>query len=607
MVASAKRNLDIVVAAKDDTAAGISSASQRLREFRRKMADQQSQEKETGKAGSLMNSVGKLAAVAVAVDSLATVARSADGELQKFFSHTQGGMQTFVNVWTDSWSNNRIVGPVVSALKEIEKPFGRLVANVTGNKETLLNGFSFEEETKSITELSDAAARATMDLHSLTVAVGQKGLEKSFAEIDAAIEGRIAEMRAKLEEVAANGSEAEKAAANQKLDRLNEEADALKEKAKAEAQKQSDRDELDRERNHTNDLRQLAAEQNAALLTEGGRQSDAQIELINQKYDRMESEEKARVEQMARDIPEHEADLRARSDEKLKGLAERRQHEIDQAKREDARGDLQQEYNRLRDLGDIQAATTAQRLRSQRREADALLVELTRNHEKEMQEIDRQAQEKTEKLSQVDDEESQRKIAKAQSDAAQQKAALETKFGQDREVLTQQAALDQANKRDTVEHNIAQLRINQLKEEGELGNANKALEAERLSKLEKYAEEKRDILRMLREEKDLSDADRKQLEDSLKSIDANQEKVKAGLTSGVNNTFTRASLPEAQGPGLTGLAQAAREEILNSQYRQMQAQLETAKQAAASAKETSRIREILESLLRGTNTIIPVT
>lgn len=90
-----------------------------------------------------------------------------------------------------------------------------------------------------------------------------------------------------------------------------------------------------------------------------------------------------------------------------------------------------------------------------------------------------------------------------------------------------------------VEHQLADLRINSLRAEAEAGKSAAKVEADRLAVAEQFKQQREQILRTLREDKQLSDEQRRALNQALGGLDLQEAQALA-----------RAAFPQASGIGL---------------------------------------------------------
>lgn len=237
--------------------------------------------------------------------------------------------------------------------------------------------------------------------------------------------------------------------------------------------------------------------------------------------------------------------------------------------RDDARQHRDLTFRNAQDTADLEAQAYAQRLRTSHMEGEALLFELKHQHEKETQESKRAedeaiiaAQQAAAKRSkergdplelQVGNEESRR----IQREAEAKRRQSDDKFIADQAKLAQDVANSKQDEAEDRRHTVASMRLQLLKEEGAMGNDAAKQAAEILGIQEKYNVRRAEANRLLREAKDLTPAQRKELEEQIKANDklqaAEEARMKMGVPAQPTNPFAQTS---ELGLGDTGMREA---------------------------------------------------
>jgi len=244
---------------------------------------------------------------------------------------------------------------------------------------------------------------------------------------------------------------------------------------------------------------------------------------------------------------------------------------------ENLAGDILREHNRMQQesefdsqqkIGDLKAEAEATRARNEHRDADGAMIELKRRHDREIAASVESEKREIEAIEEVKTrkENSGAIVDQAQVDSDKRgvsgRAAIERMAGNERFLADQAAAkkaaensaIDEADQR---HHTVQSMRLELLKEEAAMGNQAAKTAAKALGIQEKFTEKKAEANRLLREAKDLTAAEKKELEDSIKKYDTLQQaeiaKMKMGQIGAPTSPFSQQS---EMGEGNTGMREA---------------------------------------------------
>ncbi len=196
------------------------------------------------------------------------------------------------------------------------------------------------------------------------------------------------------------------------------------------------------------------------------------------------------------------------------------------------------------DLKDIEAQALAQRLRANQQNGEADLVLLRRQHEREIEESKKAENDATVAALQAAAKRAKERgdgseIAggnaeanRIQQRAAAERQAMDEKFAADQAKLKQDTANQSQDEADQRRHTLAGMRLEILKEEASMGNMAAKAAADTLGIQEKYNEKKAEANRLLRESTNLSDADRKAIQEDIAKYDKLQAAALARMKMG---------------------------------------------------------------------------
>ncbi len=580
MAESTKRALDIVIAARDETEEGVKSAIRHLNELSEKLEHAHGGgegRKGVGAAGGKEGGVlglGKVkellegAGVIAGLEGLAKALHGVAEAQEEVEKHGLHGSEAFGKLLEGATRDVPVLGQAVGLFTELrtgaQDAGAALYRLGGGSKEVAESMMSAESQTRLFTERLKEQAQASdalrASMEQLTIA-RLHGRDKELATLEA--------------ETRKETDEAKKAAqeflGGRRLDDLTEdEKNTYKtyvtnaqnvEKIGLEKLKdlrtQYRHEDEEHERQHQAALTASAAAGLSAYL---GAFSTARA----QRSADMAAEKEAR-QQAIRD--EAAAATAAHPDQagRIREEALQKQQAVDAEYHKKALA-FQKETDRQREdeafasdqrLLDRAAGTQAEMLRIQHRDAEADLVLRKRQRDREEAEENRSL----ERLRQAEGNDPNKQVAAkelsdAEKRAAADKASRDTEFGAEQMRLQKQAANDAADRRLDLEHGIARLRIDTLREEASLGNQLAAKQAEQLALAEKYAEKRDEINRLLRDQGAiLTDQQKQDLRSTLAGLDADEAAARNRRTSaGLGGGLTLPGFHDDS--HLTGIAQA---------------------------------------------------
>ena len=286
-------------------------------------------------------------------------------------------------------------------------------------------------------------------------------------------------------------------------------------------------------------------------LQDSGRADAAAIEQARQATSKQQQEAIRAAQALGETRPEKERyAIFARAQDEVRLLERQGREEEERLRREHQRQERDEELAHAQEIQSIRKATYAETLRLSDQTAEAELYLLREGFQEQADAIRKAADDRIAQLKRYPEyiDGNRDKIARAERERDERLKAL----GQQQDAQELRLQRDEtkrlADTRTDTQAQITQGRISLLQKEGDLGDALARKEAERLRIAEDYRQQQEQILRTLRDNADLTDAQRAAFRQQL--FDLERQKAVAGAVAEAKardpSTAPRPQLQEAR-------------------------------------------------------------
>jgi hypothetical protein len=445
-----------------------------------------------------------------------------------------------------------------------------------------LNRNNMRAEAQAAEELGDKYAELAASVHERVRAASMPhGLDRDIAAADDAIEKAHRPEFDELGKAMNEGSGEQRAAAAEAEKKLVLEVRQEMKLAERDIRRAASQEEEEDERQHQSRMEQIGAAGNAAVLREGGAAAEAEIALLNAKYDQQISDLQARAVKDAREHAERATQIEAAAGEEIIALRREQSLEAGRIVEQDARDREKVAQEAADRVAHIYAEAGAQRLTAQHRQAEAEAAQLKAAYDEQLAAINRAELEKLNANAQLPGHVGAKYGVEIVRQAGEDRGALKAKFDADSAALGTRDADRHADEIAEAKRESDQASIGALRAMGELGNGLAKLDAERLEIIDRTGQKIADINKKLREQGDMDPEARERLLGTIQMLKREGALELAAVGRGGDEY--RAPEGGPVGAGVRGYGAAAAANASNRRYEQNQA-----------AAQTNLLKEILD-------------
>ena len=528
------QQVNFKLVAHDETKGAVQSALANLREL-------QLEQRRSGEHAleSLLKGGGIAGLVMFGIEAEGKAAEAADKSLRKYLA----GQESFKEASVEGIEGIAKSIPIISAMGEtVDKSaifWGHLseaaakYLGISGQNivtQSLL-AREMSNEAQRVEELTAHYDRLRSTMDAAARLRGEHGLAKQEDETKLAVARQYAGEREKLRKIIDDDgkSEAEQEDATQKLLGLDKAIAAEQAITVKEVRDTAWRDYIKTERQGQEELRRIDAEINADRLREAGLMGAARTAILKQQFDQEAAALRQRAAEEQHEHPERRDQPTRAAEAVIAEKQKRLDDELARAAREDHQRKLDDLRTFNRQLESAEAEAQADILRLQGRDFEAQDL-LRRTHEqRELDDLRAFYSKRIELLNRAGGDQATAESGRLIEERNRLLAAVKEKHDAESELARKQLSdVTQQNQQDA-DKTLMEARIDLLKQQADMGNTLADQEARRLEILQKTRDELDGINKKLRDGKDLSDQQKKEL------LDARQLII-AGAAQGLKNT-----------------------------------------------------------------------
>lgn len=507
-----ERQVDIAITARDEATSTFEKVAHSAREF-----NLESRKSGESSIERLIKGGGALGLATFAMEGLA---KASEGAREAIRGVADGSMTVGEGIGhtvEKGVAAIPVLGKMVEAFRSMEDAAGDAAAAWGKNHgmsdkwiEAHRSSVSIREESEANNRAIEAGGELMVKARERATMAGLKGLERERAAADKTYKEELAQIEKVRQEKEKGMGEGARRQFEKTLGVVVEQ-DQQEHKAKlAEIDKKGAEEKERIADEHAKRIHDIEGQSREADLIAQGRDLDAKVEQLKRHNDQEIADIDRRVKAEKEKRPDLSGDLdkqaaqekaalaRALAAEEVRATEEKHKRNEQSAKEtEKANAELQKwiedsERQHQEKLHEYQVQGEEQRLRASGQAAEAEILQLKDKRDREFDEI-----KKRERDSAIDPEQ-----------ANAERTAAERAFRSEEAAIRDKAHNEQIDKQNDLNHQLADVKLDSLKEEAKQGNAVAAEQARKLEIEEKYAQKKEEILKLLRDEKSLTEDQR---------------------------------------------------------------------------------------------------